>query len=83
MKLSLPPKLMVFLVSRFTPPLSANVLFAGFFLNLSLCMTKLRVLVLCFFSFTDNSNIFGNLANLNVLKKNPMLLAPCFSPQNG
>jgi hypothetical protein len=31
MKLSLPPKLMVFLVSRFTPPLSANVLFCRFF----------------------------------------------------
>jgi hypothetical protein len=29
--------------------------FAGFFFNLTLCMTKLRVLVLCFSYFTDNS----------------------------
>ncbi len=35
--------------------------FAGFFWNLSLCMTKLRVLVLCFYYFTDNSNITYNL----------------------
>ncbi len=30
----------------FHPPLNANVLFCRFFLNLTLCMTKLRVLVL-------------------------------------
>jgi hypothetical protein len=31
--------------------------FAGFFKNLTLCMTKLRVLLaLCFWYFTDNSN---------------------------
>jgi hypothetical protein len=35
--------------------------FAGFFLNFTLCMTKLRVLVLCFSYFTDNSNITGYL----------------------
>jgi hypothetical protein len=29
--------------------------FAGVLLNLTLCMTKLRVLVLCFSYFTDNS----------------------------
>jgi hypothetical protein len=34
----------------FIPPLNANVLFLQvFFKNLTLCMTKLRVLVLCFF----------------------------------
>jgi hypothetical protein len=47
----------------FTPPLSANVLFCRFFFNLTLYVTKLRVLVLCLYYFTDNSNIFGNLAN--------------------
>jgi hypothetical protein len=37
----------------FSPPLNANVL-----LNLTLCMTKLRVLVvLCFSYFRDNSNV--------------------------
>jgi hypothetical protein len=42
----------------FIPPLNANVLFfAGFFKNLALCMTKLRVLVLCFTYFKDNSNV--------------------------
>jgi len=40
----------------FIPPLHANVLFFRFFFkNLTLCMTKLRVLVLCFSYFTDNS----------------------------
>ncbi len=38
-----------------TPPLNANVLFGRFFLNLTLRMTKLRVLVLYLSSFTDNS----------------------------
>ncbi len=41
--------------------MNANVLFGRFFLNLTLCMTKLRVLVLCFYYFTDNSNITSNL----------------------
>jgi hypothetical protein len=35
--------------------------FAGFFWNVTLCMIKLRVLVLCFSYFTDNSNITGYL----------------------
>jgi hypothetical protein len=53
MKLSLPPKLMVFL-SEFHPLLKANCTFwQAFFFNLTLCMTKLRVLVLCFSYFTD------------------------------
>jgi hypothetical protein len=39
----------------FTPPWNANVLFRRFVLNLTLCMTKLRVLVPCFSYFTDNS----------------------------
>jgi hypothetical protein len=43
-------------ILRFTPRcLNANVLFCRFVLNLTLCMTKLRVLVLCFSYFTDNS----------------------------
>jgi len=41
--------------SEFHRPLNANVLFCRFSLNLILCMTKLRVLVLCFSYFTDNS----------------------------
>jgi hypothetical protein len=36
--------------SEFHPHLDANVLFCRFFLNLTLCMAKLRVLVLCFSS---------------------------------
>jgi hypothetical protein len=38
----------------FIPPLNGNVLFCRVFLNLTLCMTKLSVLVLCFSYFTDN-----------------------------
>jgi hypothetical protein len=34
--------------------------FAGFFLNLTLCMTKLRVLVLSFADFTDIFNFPPN-----------------------
>ncbi len=52
MKLSLPPKLMVFWV---WPPLNASVLFCMFFFNLTLCMTKLRVVVLCLSYFTDKT----------------------------
>jgi hypothetical protein len=39
----------------FIPPLYANVLFLQVFFNLTLCMTALRVMVLCFSYFTDNS----------------------------
>jgi hypothetical protein len=39
----------------FTPPLDANLLFCRFFLNLTLCMTKLRVLILSFPDFMDIS----------------------------
>ncbi len=39
----------------FTPPLNANVLLCRFFFNVTLCMTKLRVPVLCLSYFTDNS----------------------------
>jgi len=42
---------------QFHPLLNANELLSRFLLNLTLCMTKLRVLVLCFSYFTDNSNI--------------------------
>jgi hypothetical protein len=52
MKLSLPPKLMVFWVS--IPPWMLMYFFAGFF-NLTLCMMKLKVLLLCLSYFTDNS----------------------------
>jgi hypothetical protein len=40
-----------------SPPLNANVPFCRFILNLTRFMTKLRVLVLCFPYFTDNSNV--------------------------
>jgi hypothetical protein len=45
----------------FTPPLNANVLFWRVFFswNLTLCMTKLRVLVLSFPHFTDISIIIA------------------------
>ncbi len=48
---------MKLLFSEFHPVLNANVLFCRFSLNLNLCMTKLRVLVLCFSYFMDNSII--------------------------
>jgi hypothetical protein len=35
--------------------------FSGFFFNLTLCMNKLRVLVLCFFYVTDNSIVSATL----------------------
>ncbi len=41
--------------SEFHPLLNANVLFCRFLKNLTLGMTKLKVLVLCFSYFTDNS----------------------------
>jgi hypothetical protein len=50
-----PSKLMVFSVY---PPLSANVLFCRFFLNLTRCMTKLRVPVLSFPDFMDISIVW-------------------------
>ncbi len=43
--------------SEFHPPLNANVLFCRFFQNITLCMTKLRVLVLCFSCFTDKPHL--------------------------
>jgi hypothetical protein len=47
--------------SEFQPPpplpLNANLLFCSFFLNLTLCMTKLRVLVPSLSDFMDMSNI--------------------------
>jgi len=43
--------------TKIHPPLNANVLFfAGFFYIRTLCMIKLRVPVLCFSYFADNSN---------------------------
>ncbi len=56
MKLSLPPKLML---SEFHALLNADVLFCRFLLNLiTLCMIKLRVLVLYFSYLTDNSFVY-------------------------
>ncbi len=43
---------------EFHPPLNASVLFYRVFKNLTMCMTKLKVLVLDFSYFTDNSNRF-------------------------
>ncbi len=45
--------------SEFHPPLNANVLFCRFILNLTLCMTTLRVRALCFSYFPDNSIIWN------------------------
>jgi hypothetical protein len=42
--------------------LNANVLFCRFKKNLTLCMAKLRALVLCFFHFKNNSNRSRKLA---------------------
>ncbi len=39
----------------FIPPLYANVLFLQVFFNLTLCMTTLRVMVVCFSYFMNNS----------------------------
>jgi hypothetical protein len=41
----------------FIPRWKLMYFFAGFFINLTLCMTKLRILVLCFSYFTNNSNV--------------------------
>jgi hypothetical protein len=41
----------------FIPPWMLIYFFAGFFFSLTLWMTKLRVVVLCFAYFTDNSNV--------------------------
>jgi hypothetical protein len=45
---------------KFHSPLNANVLFCKGFFNLTLCVTKLRVLVLSFPHFTDNSITLTN-----------------------
>jgi len=45
-------------------PLNAKFFFGRFFLNLTLCMTKLRVLVLCFPYFTDKSNKYTKYCKL-------------------
>jgi hypothetical protein len=45
----------------FIPPLNANVHFCRFLENITLCMTKLRALVLCFSHFKDNSNMSRKL----------------------
>ncbi len=48
------------------PPLppNANAPICRFFFNLSVCMIKLRVLVLCFPYFMDNSNMLQQNTNL-------------------
>ncbi len=45
---------------EFHSPLNANVLFGRFFFNLTLCVTKLRVLVLSFPHFADISITLTN-----------------------
>jgi hypothetical protein len=52
-------------IPEFHPPLNANVLFCRFIFNLTLCMTKLRVLVLSFLDFTDISIIQENFSSPN------------------
>jgi hypothetical protein len=47
----------------FIPRWMLMYIFAGFFVNLTLCMTKLRVPVLCFSYFTDNSNVWFHFGN--------------------
>jgi hypothetical protein len=49
---------------EFHPPLNANVFCCRLFFNLTLCMTKLRVLVLSFPDFADIS-IVPKLPHLN------------------
>jgi hypothetical protein len=43
----------------FIPSWMLRYFSAGFFLNLTFCVTKFRVLVLCFSYFAHNSTIFG------------------------
>jgi cbb3-type cytochrome oxidase subunit 3 len=57
--------------------LNANVISCGCFLNLTLCMTKLRVLVLCLSYFTDNSIAWILLWGLLINVQYPM-----YSSQN-
>ncbi len=70
--------------SEFHPPLNANVLFWPLFCrlkkNLILCMTKLRILVLCFPHFTNNSNVPVFISNLgpNEKPKLPLKVGPHF-----
>jgi hypothetical protein len=58
----------------FTPPWMLMYFSAGFFLNLTLCMTKRRVLVLCFSYFTDNSIMWLSMyfSNSNPFCKNKL-----------
>ncbi len=49
----------ILMVFWFHPLLNANVLFCSFFFNLTLCMTKLRVLVLPFPDFMAISNVYN------------------------
>ncbi len=51
----------------FTPLLNANVFFCRFYSNLTLFMTKLRVLVLSFPYFTDISNASSYLSSYSHL----------------
>jgi hypothetical protein len=84
MKLSLQLKLMVLWVSFIPPPLNANVLFLQvIFESHSLCMTKLRVLVLCFSYFKDNSIklpvLNQLLARTNIIGIHPLTYVVCQS----
>jgi hypothetical protein len=44
--------------------------FTGFFFNLAVCMTKLRVLVLCFSYFMNNSSVIGIIYFISFLDEN-------------
>ncbi len=53
--------------SEFHPPLDCQCIFLQVFFNLTLCMTKLRVLVMCLSYFTHNSVAFWT--NIQTLYK--------------
>ncbi len=67
--------------SEFHPPLNVGVFFWSFFLDLTFCMTKLRVLVLCFSYFTNNSIILRCFKTKNK-NKNLSFLSPCLTDTN-
>jgi hypothetical protein len=53
------------------------VLFRKFFLNLTLCMTKLRVLVLCFSYYKDNSIVSMSIFDTQMHISYPLVGAYC------
>jgi hypothetical protein len=49
-------KTTIMMVFKFHPPLNVNVFFCKFFFNLTLFITKLKLLLLSFLNFKDISN---------------------------